>query len=96
MLLFVLSTFLSYEMHMAVGTSVFIMMFTAFTGGVSHMIIGGLPDLFCVIACVIFTLLFARIAALIANKVDSVRLSRMAGCVMVGFSAVILLVKCLL
>ena len=93
MLLFVLSTFLKYEMHMAVGTSVFIMMFTALVGGVSHMVIGGVPDLFCMIACILFTLLFARIAARIANKVDSVKLSRMAGGVMVGFSAIILIVN---
>ena len=96
MLLFVLTVFLNYEMHMAVGTSVFIMMFTALTGGVSHMIIGGVPDILCVIACVVFTLLFARIAARIANRVDSVKLSRMAGVVMVGFSAVILVVNYLL
>ena len=96
MLLLVLSSFLGYEMHMAVGTSVFIMMFTALTGGVSHMIIGGIPDAFCLIACVFFTLLFARIAAKIANHVDSVKLSRMAGIVMVGFTAVILAVNYLL
>lgn len=96
MLLLVLTSVLGYEMHMAVGTSVFIMMFTALTGGVSHIIIGGMPDLFCLIACVIFTLLFARIAAIIANRVDSVKLSRMAGIVMVGFSAVILVVNYLL
>ena len=96
MLLFVLTVFLGYEMHMAVGTSVFIMMFTAFTGGVSHMVIGGFPDALCVAACIIFTLLFARIAARIANRVDSVKLSRMAGVVMVGFSVVILIVNYLL
>ena len=92
MLLFVLSSFLGYEMHMAVGTSVFIMMFTAFTGSVSHMMIGGVPDATCLVFCIIFTFLWARIAARIANRVDAIRLSRMAGCVMVGFSVVILLV----
>ena len=96
MLLLVLSSFLNYEMHMAVGTSVFIMMFTAFTGGVSHIIIGGMPDIICLVACVIFTLIFARIAAKIANRVDSVKLSRMAGIVMVSFTAVILIVNYLL
>ena len=93
MLLLVLSSFLGYEMHMAVGTSVFIMMFTALTGGISHMIIGGMPQLLCLIACVLFTLLFARMAAKIANRVDSVKLSRMAGIVMVGYTAVILAVN---
>ena len=92
MLLLVLSSFLGYEMHMAVGTSVFIMMFTAFTGSVSHMMIGGMPDVVCLIACIIFTFLWARVAARIANRVDAITLSRVAGCIMVGFSAVILLV----
>ena len=45
MLLFILTTFLGYEMHVAVGTSVFIMAFTAFTGGVSYFIIEGIPDI---------------------------------------------------
>ena len=93
MLLFVLTTFLGYEMHMAVGTSVFIMMFTALTGGISHMVIGGIPDLICIISCVVFTFLWARIAARIANKVDSITLSRLAGTIMVGFSAAILIVQ---
>lgn len=47
MLLFVLTSFLGYEMHMAVGTSVFIMAFTALTGTVSHIMIGGVPDISC-------------------------------------------------
>ena len=66
MLLFVLTSFLGYEMHMAVGTSVFIMAFTALTGGVSHFVIGGMPDVTCLILCVVFTLLWAKIAAVIA------------------------------
>lgn len=93
MLLLVLTSFLNYEMHIAVGTSVFIMMFTALTGGVSHIIIGGVPDLFCLITCVIFTLLFARVASKIANKVDAVKLSRVVGVTMVAFSAIIIIVN---
>ena len=38
MMLFVLTTFLGYQMHMAVGTSVFIMTFTALTGGIVMII----------------------------------------------------------
>ena len=45
MLLLVLTTFLGYPMHLAVGTSVFIMAFTALTGGISHFMIGGVPDI---------------------------------------------------
>lgn len=93
MLLLVLTSFLGYEMHMAVGTSVFIMAFTALTGSVSHVVIGGVPDLSCLILCVIFTMLWARIAAVIANKASAVTLNRVVGVVMILTSAVILFVN---
>ena len=83
MMLFVLTSFLGYQMHMAVGTSVFIMAFTALTGGVSHFVIGGIPNLTCLILCVAFTLLWARIAARIANKSDTKTLNRVVGVVMI-------------
>lgn len=91
MLLFVLTSFLGYAMHMAVGTSVFIMAFTAFTGSVSHVVIGGMPDQFLLILCIIFTLIWARIAAKLANKASAVTLNRIVGVVMIVTSVVILL-----
>lgn len=90
MLLFVLTSFLGYEIHMAVGTSVFIMAFTAFIGGASHFYLGGIPDTFCLIACVVFTLIWARIAAVIANKAPEKTLCRIAGTIMVCTSVVVL------
>lgn len=90
MLLFVLTSFLGYQMHMAVGTSVFIMSFTALTGGISHFVIGGAPDLTCLILCVVFTLIWARIAALIANKAKAITLNRVVGVVMIATGAVVL------
>ena len=71
MMLFVLTSFLGYQMHMAVGTSVFIMAFTALTGGISHFAIGGMPDITIMVLCAAFTLLWARIATIIANKSDA-------------------------
>ena len=44
MMLLLLTSVLGYELKTAVGTSVFIMTFTALTGAVSHFAIGGLPD----------------------------------------------------
>ena len=44
MMLLILTSVLGYELKTAVGTSVFIMTFTAFTGAVSHFAIGGAPD----------------------------------------------------
>ncbi|MGN0324908.1 MAG: sulfite exporter TauE/SafE family protein [Lachnospiraceae bacterium] len=93
MMLFVLTTFLGYQMHMAVGTSVFMMAFTALTGGISHFAIGGIPDPVCMISCVIFTLIWAQIAARIANKSDAKTLNRVVGIVMIITSIVILLVN---
>ena len=93
MLLFVLTTFLGYEMHMAVGTSVFIMAFTALTGGVSHLAVGGIPDIACLVLCVVFTFIWARIAATIANKASAKTLNRVVGVVMIATSIVILAVN---
>ena len=93
MLLFVLTSFLGYEMHMAVGTSVFIMAFTALTGGVSHFAVGGMPDIVCLVLCVMFTFLWARIAAVIANKSSAKTLNRVVGVVMIATSIVILVVN---
>lgn len=93
MMLFVLTSFLGYQMHLAVGTSVFIMVFTALTGGISHFAIGGTPDILCTILCVSFTLLWARIAAKIANKSDAKTLNRVVGIVMIVTSIVILAVN---
>lgn len=93
MMLFVLTTFLGYQMHMAVGTSVFIMTFTALTGGISHFAIGDMPDIPCLILCVAFTLLWARIAAKIANKSDAKVLNRVVGIVMIVTGGVILAVN---
>ena len=93
MMLLVLTSFLGYELKTAVGTSVFIMAFTAFTGAASHFVIGGKPDLICLALCVLFTLLWARIAAKFANKASAITLNRATGCVLAGLGAVIMIVN---
>ncbi|MFV0465639.1 MAG: sulfite exporter TauE/SafE family protein [Lachnospiraceae bacterium] len=90
MMLLILTSILGYELKTAVGTSVFIMTFTAFTGAASHFVIGGLPDLRILLVCAISTLLWARIAAKIANKVDSLTLNRITGVILLGFGLAIL------
>ena len=67
MMLLLLTSILGYELKTAVGTSVFIMAFTALTGAGSHFMIGGMPQLLPLILCIGFTLLWARIAAKFAN-----------------------------
>ena len=93
MMLLLLTSVLGYELKTAVGTSVFIMAFTAFTGSVSHFAIGGVPDLFCLICCVLSTLLWARIAAKFANKAEPAMLNRATGVVLVVLGAAILAVN---
>ncbi|MEI3331807.1 MAG: sulfite exporter TauE/SafE family protein, partial [Coprococcus sp.] len=83
MMLLILTSVLGYELKTAVGTSVFIMTFTAFTGAVSHFAIGGLPDPAVWILCIIFTLIWARIAAVLANKATPKTLNRATGIILV-------------
>ena len=93
MMLLLLTSVLGYELKTAVGTSVFIMTFTALTGAVSHFAIGGAPDLFCLVCCVLSTLLWARIAAKFANRAEPATLNRATGVVLVILGVAILGVK---
>ncbi len=93
MMLLLLTVVLGYELKTAVGTSVFIMAFTAFTGSVSHFIIGGMPDLACLMFCIASTLLWAKIAAKFANKASAVTLNRAAGVVLAVLGVAILTVN---
>ncbi|MBQ6864786.1 MAG: sulfite exporter TauE/SafE family protein [Clostridia bacterium] len=88
MMLFVLTSILGYELKTAVGTSVFIMTFTAFTGSVSHFALDGAPDWQCFVLCVVFTFIFARIAAKIANRASAKTLNRATGCILVCLGVV--------
>lgn len=83
MMLLILTSVLGYELKTAVGTSVFIMTFTALTGAVSHFSIGGAPDWGVFFLCVIFTLIWARVAALFANKAEPKTLNRATGVILV-------------
>lgn len=91
MMLLILISILGYELKTAVGTSVFIMAFTALTGSVSHFAIGGMPDIWCLVFCVASTLLWAQIAARFANKASPKTLNRATGVVLVVLGAAILI-----
>ena len=90
MMLLILTSVLGYELKTAVGTSVFIMTFTALTGAVSHFAIGGAPDWPVFVLCVVSTLLWARIAAVFANKAEPATLNRATGVVLVVLGLVIM------
>ena len=93
MMLLVLTSVLGYELKTAVGTSVFIMSFTAFTGAVSHMAIGGLPDLSALLLCILATLFGAQSSALFANKASPTVLNRITGVVLTVLGAAMLVIR---
>lgn len=93
MMLLVLTSILGYELKTAVGTSVFIMTFTALTGSVSHFAIGDMPDLWCLLFCIASTLLWARIAAKLANKAAPATLNRVTGVVLTILGTAIIIVN---
>lgn len=93
MMLLILTAVLGYELKTAVGTSVFIMSFTALTGSVSHFAIGGMPDTVCLVLCVVFTLIWARIAAKFANKASPKTLNRATGIILLVLGIVVLSVN---
>lgn len=82
LMLLVLTSVLNYDLKTAVGTSVFVMTFTALTGAVSHFAISGKPNLWIMILCVLFTFIWARIGARWANKADVKKLNRITGIVL--------------
>ena len=90
MMLLILTAVLGYELKTAVGTSVFIMTFTALTGAVSHFAIGGMPDILVWVLCIAFTFIWARIAAVFANKAAPKTLNRATGVILVVLGAVVL------
>lgn len=93
MMLLVLTSVMGYELKTAVGTSVFIMTFTALTGSVSHFALGKAPDLLVLVFCILFTLLWARIAAKFANRAKPETLNRAVGIILLILGVLILSVN---
>ena len=90
MMLLILTSVLGYELKTAVGTSVFIMTFTALTGAVSHFAIGGMPDLTAWLLCIVFTFIWARIAAVFANRASAKTLNQATGVILVILGIVVM------
>lgn len=94
MMLLILTSVLGYELKTAVGTSVFIMTFTALTGAVSHFALAdSAPDLAALVLCVIFTLVGARVAAKFANSAEPKTLNRVTGIVLTVLGILMIAVK---
>ncbi len=83
MMLLMLTSVLGYELKTAVGTSVFIMTFTSFTGAFSHFVIDGhAPDISALLLCILFTFVGAQLAAQFANRAQAKTLNRATGIVL--------------
>lgn len=94
MMLLVLVSVLGYELKTAVGTSVFIMTFTALTGAVSHFAIGGgITDYSVLIMCIIFTLIGAMLTAKFANKASPKVMNRTIGFGLAAMSIAMIIVN---
>lgn len=80
MMLFILTTVLRYDLKTAVGTSVFVMTFVAFTGAASHFYFGDVSSYIpALILCVIFTLVSALAAAALSNHMKDRLTNRVTG-----------------
>ena len=93
MMLLVLTSVLGYELKTAVGTSVFIMTFSALTGAASHFALGSSPRLDILLLCIVFTLGWAQVAARIANRASTLLLNRMTGAVLTVLGAVLIVIN---
>lgn len=94
MMLLVLVSVLGYELKTAVGTSVFIMTFTALTGALSHFAIGGgITDWSILVMCIVFTLAGALVTAKFANKASPKVMNRTLGFGLAAMSIAMIIVK---
>lgn len=94
MILMALTLILGYELKTAVGTSVFIMAFTALTGAVSHFAISkSLPDIEILVTCIITTLIAAKISSSLANKASPKTLNRITGAVLTVLALTMIIVE---
>lgn len=107
LLLLVLTVFLGYEMHKAVGTSVFVMTFSAFAGAAFHILIewifqGGMNtndlqlsgNFFNImILCIIFTMAFSLIGSRIANHLDERKLNIISGSMLLFIAVVVIFIQ---
>ncbi|MFI3208815.1 MAG: sulfite exporter TauE/SafE family protein [Eubacteriales bacterium] len=94
MMLILLTAVLGYELKTAVGTSVFIMTFTALYGATSHFVLGGIvPNIPVLVLCVASTLFFAITGARFANRTEPRMLNRATGTVLATLGVVMIIVN---
>ena len=96
MMLLLLTSVLGFDVKTAVGTSVFIMTFTALTGSVAHFAIdvsGLVAHWGVLVGCILSTLVFAQVSAMIANRVKTKILNYVTGGFLTALSLVLILIN---
>lgn len=93
MMLLVLTLVMGYELKTAVGTSVFIMTFTALFGSALHFMIKGVPDLKILFLCALVTFIAAGLSARLANKLRPLVAKAVVGVLLVGMGVLMLIFK---
>ena len=89
----VLTLVLGFELKTAIGTSVFIMSFTALFGAVSHFALGAKPNLWVMFLCIATTLIAAEISAVFANNAPLKKLNKAVGVCLLIFAVVLILLN---
>lgn len=87
MMLIVFTAMLGYDRKTAVGTSTFIMTFTALIASVSHILIEPAIVLQCwpyLVICIVTATVFSLVSARFANRVDGKAVSYVTGAILLG------------
>ncbi|MCF7925551.1 MAG: sulfite exporter TauE/SafE family protein [Candidatus Izimaplasma sp.] len=87
-MLAILTVVLGYDLKNGVGTSVFIMTFTAFVGAATHIILEGTYWVPLIITS-ISAMAGANLSSLYANKIDSSKLNKIIGTFLLVFGIVL-------
>lgn len=94
MMLFVLNVILGYELKMAVGTSVFVMTFTAFIGAVSHFVFGDVTGyIIPMIICTVVTFICSAVSSSIANRISAERAHRITGVILLILGTIMIVAE---
>jgi uncharacterized membrane protein YfcA len=92
-MLFVFTHLFNYKLKLAVGTSTFVMTFTALMGSISHMAIGGIPNNGALVICIITTLIGAKYASRFANKSNENQVRKITGQILSILGTVMIMIN---
>lgn len=103
LLLLVLTVFLGFETHKAVGTSLFVMTFSAFTGSAFHILYQGVIaptpttdisgfDFVAMGFCIVFTMIFAMFASKFANRMKEKTLNIVSGIMLLVIALTVMVI----